>query len=94
MADRDRTTIDLAGLRSRIENFRQDAAWRSLSMAKKMKVLIEERLDDQSEEARIAIQFLRAAIKQESLSGFSDRELAILLDVDPVEVRAFRDRLR
>jgi hypothetical protein len=41
MTKQDRLNIDLKGLRERIENFRDDPAWRALSMSKKIRLLIE-----------------------------------------------------
>lgn len=37
----DRLTIDLQGLRPQIESYRDDAAWRELSLTKKIRLLIE-----------------------------------------------------
>ena len=37
----DRLTIDLQGLRPHIESYRDDAAWRELSLTKKIRLLIE-----------------------------------------------------
>ena len=42
---RDRLTIDISNLRDRIEVARSDAAWKQLSLNKKIQVLLEERLD-------------------------------------------------
>jgi len=41
MTKQDRLNIDLKGLRERIENFRDDPAWRALSMSKRIRLLIE-----------------------------------------------------
>jgi hypothetical protein len=40
-----RTTIDLSGLKDRIENLRSDSAWRKLALSAKVIVLLEEYLD-------------------------------------------------
>ncbi|HEY9740454.1 MAG TPA: hypothetical protein V6C90_08175 [Coleofasciculaceae cyanobacterium] len=49
MTKQDRLNIDLKGLRGRIENHRSDPAWKALSMAKKIRLLIEAGLEAQSE---------------------------------------------
>lgn len=41
MAKQDRLNIDLKGLREPIENHRADAAWKALSMSKKIRLLIQ-----------------------------------------------------
>ncbi|MBE9182530.1 hypothetical protein IQ268_28680 [Oculatella sp. LEGE 06141] len=46
MTKQDRLNIDLKGLRERIENFRDDPAWKALSMSKKIRLLIEMSLND------------------------------------------------
>lgn len=38
---RDRVSINLEGLRDKIWNFRDDASWRSLSLSKQVRILIE-----------------------------------------------------
>ncbi len=40
-----RVPIDLTDLRERIENARSDSAWRELSLSKKARILLQERLD-------------------------------------------------
>jgi hypothetical protein len=40
----DRITIDVEGLREAIANARPDAAWKALSLSKKTRILLEERL--------------------------------------------------
>lgn len=42
---RDRITLDISGLRERIEVARSDPSWKRLSLNKKIQVLLEERLD-------------------------------------------------
>jgi hypothetical protein len=42
---RPRTTIDLSGLKDRIENLRSDSAWRKLALSAKVMVLLEEYLE-------------------------------------------------
>ncbi len=51
MTKQDRLNIDLKGLRVRIENFRSDPAWKALSMAKKIRILIEMGLSQGEEQA-------------------------------------------
>lgn len=46
MTKQDRLNIDLKGLRERIENFRDDPAWKALSMSKKIRLLIEMSLNE------------------------------------------------
>ncbi len=41
MTKQDRLSIDLKGLRERIESHRSDPAWQALSLAKKIRLLIE-----------------------------------------------------
>jgi hypothetical protein len=50
MTKQDRLNIDLKGLRGRIENHRSDAAWQALSMAKKIRLLIEAGLEQTERE--------------------------------------------
>lgn len=40
-----RASVDLTGIRQRIEEARSDPLWKQLSMSKKLRILIEERLD-------------------------------------------------
>lgn len=40
-----RVPIDLTDLRERIENARLDSAWKELSLSKKARILLQERLD-------------------------------------------------
>jgi len=55
MTKQDRLNIDLKGLRERIENHRDDPAWRALSMSKKIRLLIEASLEQsQSENHRFS----------------------------------------
>ncbi len=41
----DRVTVDLTDLRERIEDVRSDPAWKELSLSKKVRILLQERLD-------------------------------------------------
>ncbi len=43
--DKDRTTINLTGIKERIEQLRSDNAWKALSLTKKVTLLLEEYLD-------------------------------------------------
>lgn len=43
---RDRITLDLTGLKERIENLRSDSAWKELSLSKKIRILLQERLTE------------------------------------------------
>lgn len=43
---RDRITLDLTGLKERIEALRSDAAWKELSLSKKIRILLQERLTE------------------------------------------------
>jgi hypothetical protein len=45
MTKQDRLSIDLKGLRERIESHSSDPAWKALSMAKKIRLLIETALE-------------------------------------------------
>lgn len=38
---RDRVSIDLKGVREKIQNFRDDPAWQALSINKQVRILIE-----------------------------------------------------
>ena len=49
----DRISIDLTSLRERVENTRNDSAWKALSLSKKVRILLEERLDEIEREAKI-----------------------------------------
>jgi hypothetical protein len=49
----DRISIDLTNLRERVENTRNDSAWKALSLSKKVRILLEERLDEIEREAKI-----------------------------------------
>ena len=40
-----RVPIDLTDLRERIDNARSDSAWKELSLSKKAKILLQERLE-------------------------------------------------
>lgn len=40
-----RTSVDLSGIRERIEKLRPDSAWKELSLSKKIKLLLKERLE-------------------------------------------------
>jgi hypothetical protein len=51
MSKQDRLSIDLKGLRERIETHSSDPAWKALSLAKKIRLLIETALD-QGESAK------------------------------------------
>ena len=42
---RDRITLDISGMRERIEVARSDPSWNRLSLNKKIQVLLEERLN-------------------------------------------------
>ncbi|MEW5856849.1 MAG: hypothetical protein AB1861_05650 [Cyanobacteriota bacterium] len=41
-----RVPVDLEGLRERIENARSDSAWKELSLSKKVRILLLERLEE------------------------------------------------
>lgn len=41
----DRTSIDLSEIRERIENARSDPLWKELSLSKKVRILLVERLE-------------------------------------------------
>ena len=41
-----RVPIDLEGLRERVENARSDPAWKELSLSKKVRILLQERLEE------------------------------------------------
>jgi hypothetical protein len=45
-----RVPIDLSDIRERIENARSDSAWRELSLSKKVRILLQERLEQIEEE--------------------------------------------
>ncbi len=41
-----RVPVDLEGLRERVENARSDSAWKELSLSKKVRILLQERLEE------------------------------------------------
>lgn len=51
-ADTNRTTINLGSLRERIENLRSDNAWKALTLAKKVVLLLEEYLELLEQQAK------------------------------------------
>lgn len=46
----DRVTINLTGLRERIENAVPNSLWKELSLARKIKILLQERLEQIEQE--------------------------------------------
>lgn len=50
MSKPDRVSIDIAGLREKIESCRQDPFWQELSLSKKIRVLIQEALEAQEKD--------------------------------------------
>lgn len=53
MANRDRLSVDVSDIKDRIENCRNDAAWRELPLASKVRVLVIERLEQIEKDAAI-----------------------------------------
>ncbi|MEW6496373.1 MAG: hypothetical protein AB1589_28195 [Cyanobacteriota bacterium] len=41
-----RVPVNLEGLRERIEHARSDSAWKELSLSKKVRILLQERLEE------------------------------------------------
>lgn len=50
MAQRDRISVDVSDMREELESCRNDAAWRELSLAGKIRTLLRERLDEMKRE--------------------------------------------
>ena len=50
--DTNRTTVNLGSLRERIENLRSDNAWKALTLAKKVVLLLEEYLEMLEQQAK------------------------------------------
>ncbi|NET55410.1 MAG: hypothetical protein F6K47_04235 [Symploca sp. SIO2E6] len=48
----DRASVDLRNIRHRVENARSDKAWQLLPLSKKIRLLLEERLDQIEKEAQ------------------------------------------
>lgn len=91
MAKGERLTIDLGGLRERIETYQEGIAWERLPTAQKIKILLEQGMQHED-----WIQFA-AAIKKlmrgrrPSLADIT--VAAEVLEVAPEELRAFCDRI-
>lgn len=49
VAAKDRISVDIADIRDRLETFRLDPAWRELSTAGKIRVLIIEKLEEKDQ---------------------------------------------
>ena len=49
MAQKDRISVDVTDIKEQIEGFRDDPAWRELSLASKVRVLVLERLEMSTE---------------------------------------------
>lgn len=49
MAQKNRASVDLSGLRGRIEKAYPDAFWQELSLAKKLRILLQDRINDLEE---------------------------------------------
>ncbi|NEQ98833.1 MAG: hypothetical protein F6K30_19285 [Cyanothece sp. SIO2G6] len=47
MAQKDRISVDVSDIKAEIEAFRKDVAWRELSLASKVRVLVIERLEQE-----------------------------------------------
>lgn len=49
MAQKDRISVDVTDIKEQVEKFRNDPAWRELSLASKVRVLVLERLEMESD---------------------------------------------
>jgi len=49
MAQKDRISVDVTDIKEQVEKFRNDPAWRELSLASKIRVLVLERLEMESD---------------------------------------------
>jgi hypothetical protein len=83
MPRKDSASVDIDGLRDQIENHRPwDKLWKSLSLSKKLRYLIEEALGI-AEEKRVIRDFLRAIAYGDSTERFSSTYLAEVLELEP-----------
>lgn len=52
VAAKDRISVDISDIKDRIEKFRDDPAWRELSMAGKIRALVIEKLEEKDLEIK------------------------------------------
>lgn len=92
VAARDRISVDVNDIKQRVESFRNDAAWRELSLAGKMRALVIEHMEQadaakgrvasggsDSETLELLIGFLNYLIDNFDHDGFSLSEISKIL---------------
>ena len=88
MAARDRIGVDISDIKQQIESCRNDAAWRELSLAGKVRTLTIERLEvlraggdiaQQSETLELLLGFLNYLIDHFDHDGYSLAEISQIL---------------
>ncbi len=91
MAARDRIGVDISDIKDQIESCRNDAAWRELSLAGKVRTLTIERLEvlraggdiaQQSETLELLLGFLNYLIDHCDHDGYSLAEISQVLGRD------------
>lgn len=91
MAKGDRLSIDLGGLRERIENYQDGVAWERLPAAQKIKILLEQGL--QYDDLRQVVSALKKLVQGEKPSLADITVAADVLEIAPEELSAFCDRV-
>lgn len=88
MAAKDRIGVDISDIKEQIESCRNDAAWRELSLAGKVRTLTIERLEilraggsvaEQSETLEMLLGFLNYLIDHSDHDGYSLSEISKIL---------------